>query len=1099
MNKFLNKGHIPSVLDIGEVSNVVPKVTKKFVKVLEFNYENFYFFDLFSEKTSSVFLVGYSYSVICRVAFLDSKKLKARDKNACTTWKMLGLQVGLCISTLEEFEEEFYNLHVTLINQLESSMDIYKYKGGDIIILQLLIYRTGTTEGRKKISKFNVKSLGEQSDLINVSETKEVLNKLIPLTNKYAEFGVLLEKKVENNTVKNIILSDGCSVNFLDRINKYLLDDRKVDELGLNTSFYQRKVGDRDIIVSVVNSEFDSNNTYIKVYDISGMSICKYVDEKLGLNHFVRKVGNVIVYIGDKGIYKRNIELKFNYIKVKKYNKTSKPTSGLQPNWKIGTLDIETFELKDENKSSKAYALGFYVKGSTNLFYIKNLDSDKLIMECIDSMLTDKYNGYTFYVHNFDKYDSYFILGVIIDVTTTQSDVYDYSLNFNNDKILRLTITKKVKCVSENGKEYIKRYNIKIVDSLNFLAASLDKLCKTFDTEIKKSYFPYSYVNINNLEYIGDKPNIEHYKHIIKDEYNEILEEFGDLQDPRPYTSVKEKFQKLEERKKDLDVKLISLYKNIPPKNWSLKDETLKYLEKDLISLYNVIEKFSTEIFINHHVHVSDSLTISSLSMNIFLNRFYKNNIPLINNKSIYTNIKESYFGGITEVYKPYGKKLYYYDVNSLYPYSALNTMPGLNCVYEEDINKNIRDIIKDLFGFYFCKIKTSDKYIGLLPFRDKQSIIMPTGEWEGWYFSEELKFAYENGYEIQIISGYHFEKKDDVFSDYVHYLYNIKSTTNDPVLKAIAKSLLNNLLGKFGLDINKYESSIFSEERLGDIIESRRIRGIKEIAKDKYLVSYDVEVSKDICEQHGLDYKEEFAKSLKTKDIKVFKETNFTDVSVAISSAVTAYSRIYMNKIKLDILNKGGSIYYTDTDSIVTDIKLDDSVVGKDLGKFKLEHVVEEGYFISNKTYALKKTDGSVIIKNKGSDTKSLTIENFRELYLGIDAKAIRYESKRDYFNRSVTIKIPNEITLSAQSYKKRIRIFNENNIWIDTKPTAKITQILIVFNLLKILPRKPINLTLIFNNLFNIFFFFKLKHKHNSLYKFCINPYNLTFFFIY
>jgi hypothetical protein len=110
------------------------------------------------------------------------------------------------------------------------------------------------------------------------------------------------------------------------------LDDRKVDDLGLNTSFYQRKVGDRDIVVSVVNSEFDSNNTYIKVYDISGMSICKYVDEKLGLNHFVRKVGNVIVYIGDKGIYKRNIELKFNSIKAKKYNKNSKSTSGLQPN-----------------------------------------------------------------------------------------------------------------------------------------------------------------------------------------------------------------------------------------------------------------------------------------------------------------------------------------------------------------------------------------------------------------------------------------------------------------------------------------------------------------------------------------------------------------------------------------------------------------------------------------------------------------------------------------------------------------------------------------------------------------------------------------------
>ena len=89
------------------------------------------------------------------------------------------------------------------------------------------------------------------------------------------------------------------------------MGDRKVEDLGIKTSFYQRNVGDRDIIVSV-NSELNNNITNIKIYDISGMSICKYVDEKLGINHFVRKVGNVIVYIGDKGIYKRNIELNFN-------------------------------------------------------------------------------------------------------------------------------------------------------------------------------------------------------------------------------------------------------------------------------------------------------------------------------------------------------------------------------------------------------------------------------------------------------------------------------------------------------------------------------------------------------------------------------------------------------------------------------------------------------------------------------------------------------------------------------------------------------------------------------------------------------------------
>ena len=34
----------------------------------------------------------------------------------------------------------------------------------------------------------------------------------------------------------------------------------------------------------------------------------------------------------------------------------------------------------------------------------------------------------------------------------------------------------------------------------------------------------------------------------------------------------------------------------------------------------------------------------------------------------------------------------------------------------------------------------------------------------------------------------------------------------------------------------------------------------------------------------------------------------------------VTSYARIFMNKIKLEILNNGGLIYYTDTDSIVID-----------------------------------------------------------------------------------------------------------------------------------------------------------------------------------
>lgn len=118
--------------------------------------------------------------------------------------------------------------------------------------------------------------------------------------------------------------------------------------------------------------------------------------------------------------------------------------------------------------------------------------------------------------------------------------------------------------------------------------------------------------------------------------------------------------------------------------------------------------------------------------MDIFLRRFYDNNIPLISKKSVYNDIKKSYFGGVTEVYRPHGKNLYYYDVNSLYPYAALNSMPGLNCYYIEDINLNINKYIDKMFGFYYCKIIANSNYLGLLPIRDINGIIMPIGDFEG-------------------------------------------------------------------------------------------------------------------------------------------------------------------------------------------------------------------------------------------------------------------------------------------------------------------------------------------------------------------------------
>lgn len=80
-------------------------------------------------------------------------------------------------------------------------------------------------------------------------------------------------------------------------------------------------------------------------------------------------------------------------------------------------------------------------------------------------------------------------------------------------------------------------------------------------------------------------------------------------------------------------------------------------------------------------------------------------------------------------------------------------------------------------------------------------------------------------------------------------------------------------------------------------------------------------------------------------------------NVSITTAAAVLAYARIHplAAKIMLYILENNGTLYYTDTDSIVTDLRLPEEMVHPTtLGKLKLEHTVVEGYFIADKTYAI-------------------------------------------------------------------------------------------------------------------------------------------------
>ena len=85
-----------------------------------------------------------------------------------------------------------------------------------------------------------------------------------------------------------------------------------------------------------------------------------------------------------------------------------------------------------------------------------------------------------------------------------------------------------------------------------------------------------------------------------------------------------------------------------------------------------------TQYWDRFHIDITNCLTVSSMAMKIYRTHYYPSTYPIYRpqpNRAAF--IRKGYYGGHTDVYIPYGKGLFYYDVNSLYPYAMTKPMPG--------------------------------------------------------------------------------------------------------------------------------------------------------------------------------------------------------------------------------------------------------------------------------------------------------------------------------------------------------------------------------------------------------------------------------------
>ena len=115
------------------------------------------------------------------------------------------------------------------------------------------------------------------------------------------------------------------------------------------------------------------------------------------------------------------------------------------------------------------------------------------IKDFCEWLLTKEHQGCIVIAHNFQGYDGYFIQNFL------NKNAIKYEVILRGAKILSLTIP---------------MFNMKFIDSLNFIPMSLAKFPKTFGmTELCKGYFPHLFNKEEKQNYVGTIPPVDDYSH----------------------------------------------------------------------------------------------------------------------------------------------------------------------------------------------------------------------------------------------------------------------------------------------------------------------------------------------------------------------------------------------------------------------------------------------------------------------------------------------------------------------------------------------------------------------------------------------------------
>lgn len=311
--------------------------------------------------------------------------------------------------------------------------------------------------------------------------------------------------------------------------------------------------------------------------------------------------------------------------------------------------------------------------------------------------------------------------------------------------------------------------------------------------------------------------------------------------------------------------------------------------------------------------------------------------------------IREGYYGGRTELFKRWGHRLFYYDINSSYPASMLEPMP-VGDMHELDVKLSwdaLRTIRRSHVGFLDVEVTIPRGCpIPPLPVRHEGKLVFPTGSFRGVWDFDELDLLSHPLVQGKVTKVHRsiWYSQEPVFREMVRVLYRYRQKHVDgckvdknspeghgtkcrkkvcnpdytPGLAYVAKLMLNSLYGKFGM---------------------------REDRESVVMVPPDEPKPADGWPLNG-EHNSPFW--------VVEKFVDAAYIIPQISAHITTLSRRRLWHGMAEVIAKGGELYYVDTDSIMSSAEIDPS---DELGGWKREDPDKliDGEFILPKLYQLK------------------------------------------------------------------------------------------------------------------------------------------------